>query len=132
MSINPVPGIGPANEVQAAPSPHPALTHSASVEVEPVQPDSGSPPKQEIHRPQNTEASPEMPEDEVQVQRDSGTNGEIVIRYIDRSGDVILQVPSSQVLGVSRAIHQDLEREVKNHASEEMATDAEGGKVHGH
>jgi hypothetical protein len=66
------------------------------------------------------------------VQRDPETT-EIVIKYLDRSGSVILQVPSSQVLGVAHAIDQDLAQEAKVQASASAAqAQSEGGKVHGH
>jgi uncharacterized FlaG/YvyC family protein len=68
-----------------------------------------------------------MPTDEVQVQRDSATT-EIVIKYLDGSGNVILQVPSSQVLDVARAIDQGLQQESKDRATTTGAEDREGGK----
>ena len=135
MSINPVPGIGPADDARfAAANPRSAQSRpSAPAAAESSQPDPGTSPKQEPRIPQNAAASLEMPQDEVQVQRDGGTNGEIVIRYVDRSGDVILQVPSSQVLGMTRAIDEDFQQAAR--ARENAgATQAgsERGKTHGH
>ena len=39
--------------------------------------------------------------------------GAIVIRYLDAHGNVVLQVPSSQVLELARSIRQDLESATK-------------------
>jgi uncharacterized FlaG/YvyC family protein len=61
------------------------------------------------------------------VQRDSETNGEIVIRYLDRSGDVILQVPSSQMLALTRAIDQNLQQEAKVRATASDSPTADKG-----
>ncbi len=47
----------------------------------------------------------------VEVQRDEGSR--IVIKYLNRSGRVILQVPSAQVLGLQKAIKQALEDQNK-------------------
>lgn len=132
MSINPVQGIGPANETRFADAnPRPAQRRSSPPEA--VGSDPGTPPKQEVHHPQTATGPIELPQDEVQVQRDSQTNGEIVIRYLNGSGNVILQVPSSQVLGVTRAIDEDFQQEAK---AREIAGAAqagtEGGKTHGH
>jgi len=74
-----------------------------------------------------------MPQDEVEVQRDSAANDEIVIKYMDHSGNVILQVPSSQVLGVTRAIDQDFQREQRLRANTSAVVGSTGGeKAHGH
>jgi|HubBroStandDraft_1064217.scaffolds.fasta_scaffold52847_2 hypothetical protein len=134
MSINPVPGIGPASdaqsaEVRAIPQREPASARSGQ---EVAQPDPGTPPKQEARILPNVSEFQELPQDEVQVLRDQATT-EIVIKYLDRSGSVILQVPSSEVLGVVHAIDQDLAQEAKIRASAAAAsTNAEGGKAHGH
>ena len=70
-------------------------------------PDSGTPAKRENQGVQDAASAPEMPQDEVEVQREGKLNGEIVIKYLDRSGDVILQVPSPQVLNLDRSIAHD-------------------------
>lgn len=124
MSTNPVQAIGPAGEAHLAddglrPKPSQAAAKTA-------QPDPATLPKQEMQTPPSSPPPLEVPQDEVQVQRDSATQGEIVVRYVDRSGDVILQVPSSQVLGMIRAIDQDFAQAAKARATEE------GDKNHGH
>lgn len=134
MSINPVPGLGSITNAQSAeasttPRQEPVFTRPGEETAQPVP---GSSPKQEAQIPQNVSESQQLPQDEVQVQRDPETT-EIVIKYLDRSGSVILQVPSSQVLGVAHAIEQDLAQEAKVRASASAPhADSEGGKVHGH
>src|SRR5258708_27568971 len=94
---------------------------------------SGTQPKQTHPTLQHAAAANELPQDEVQVQRDSEANGEIVVKYLDPAGDVILQVPSSEVLKVAHAIGQDLARESKSRSATSVtqARNA-GGKAHGH
>lgn len=134
MSINPVQGIGPANEASSADaSSRPRRPQPEDLAAPSAAPDPGTAPKPEVRIPQNVPQPTEMPQDEVQVHRDSETNGEIVIRYVDHSGEVILQVPSSEVLGVARAIAQDFQQEAKMRAcAGGTEAQSEGGKIHGH
>jgi hypothetical protein len=134
MSINPVQGIGPADEVRFEnANPRPSPTVPAAQGAKSAQPSSGNPPKQEVPTSQSVPPSGEMPQDEVEVQRDSAANDEIVIKYMDHSGNVILQVPSSQVLGVTRAIDQDFQREQRLRANTSAVVRSnEGEKAHGH
>ena len=132
MSINPVQGIGPAaEEVLAEANLRRAQAASSAPAAISAQPGSGSLPEQSTPKPPTVTFATEMAQDEVEVQRDSETNDEIVIKYMDHSGNLILQVPSSQVLGMVRAIDQDFQREerVRTNASE---TGSEGDKTHGH
>jgi len=130
MSINPASAIESNSAAQAnAPADRPAPV----VEKNPVQPISGTSPKPETHNPSNTAAAAQLPEDEVQVQRDSGADGAIVIKYVDKFGHVVFQVPSSQVLGVAHAIDQELAAEAK--ARENAGgtqPESDRGRVHGH
>lgn len=103
MSINPVPMIVPTSPAEFA-SASPQKRASAPQEENSAQPVPGTTPKQEASSAQPSTRSTELPQDEVQVLRDSQTNGEIVIKYLDHSGNLIVQMPSSQMLGVSRAI----------------------------
>ena len=127
MSINPVQRIE-ASQVSRVKA-HARQQQPAPARSRAQQPDSGNLPKQEIRVLQNAAASFDMPQDVVQVQRDGGTNGVIVIKYLDHSGSVVLQVPSSQVLGMMRAIDQDFAAKTK--ARSERA-DNEGANAHGH
>jgi hypothetical protein len=121
MSINPVPIITPANTAELADG---NLQKRASVpqEQSPVQPIPGTSSNQESGSVKASVASTELPQDEVQVLRDSQTNGEVVIKYLDHSGNLIVQIPSSQVLGVTRAIEQDFQVREKAQQSENKNT----------
>ncbi len=133
MSINPVPGVGSATDPQSASVGHRAIpSTSAAAEPESAQSNSGTAPKQEVQQLQKAPVPVAEAQDEVQVQRDSATNGEIVIRYLDRSGDVILQVPSSQMLDVTRAIDANLQEEAKVRMDAGTTPAAnQGGKLYG-
>lgn len=128
MSINPVQGVE-ASQVLLVEARARHEQPPSPVRARAQQPDSGTLPKQNIRVPGNAAASFEMHQDEVQVQRDSETNGVIVIKYLDHSGSVVLQVPSPQVLGIMRAIDQDFAEKAK--ARLEQA-DNEGANLHGH
>lgn len=68
---------------------------------------SGTQPNRESPAARKQTKEAELPQDEVQVQRD-GQN-QIVIKYLDSSGKMIFQVPSSQILALQQAIEQALE-----------------------
>jgi hypothetical protein len=130
MSINPVPGVEAASTQPTEASPHRNRSAAANPRPAPPEPEPG--PKPEADLSPSAPALTELPEDEVQVQRDSGAGGEIVIKYLDQSGGVILQVPSSQVLEVARAIDQEVAQEEKTLANRDAAQSShEGDKVHG-
>ncbi len=114
MSINPVPttsSIDPAAAAGAAvrrnssSAPHPQTASAA--------PDLGNKPKEEIRSTQFHSTSAPVRRDEVRVQRDEEANGQIVIKYMDAAGNLILQIPSSQVLGLARAIEQALQQQAQ-------------------
>jgi len=110
MSINPV-----QNPNTASPMPE-ASEPLASVRLSPAShsaPNLGTVSKRESHMVQDQPVPEEIAKDEVQVQRDSQAGGAIVIRYLDAHGNVVLQVPSSQVLELARSIRQDLESATK-------------------
>jgi len=117
MNIGPIQGFGPAGEVQLA---------DASVRVRPspssppeqpadqlLPPTTGRPPNQETPTAQSAPAAVGIQEDEVQLQRDPEAGDQIVVRYLDKTGSVILQIPSSQMLDVSRAIYQEFQKQSK-------------------
>ena len=118
MSINPVPAVG--NATNSAPTTggvRPFHGRTSEHQVPSAQPNSGPGPRQEIRQRSQTSEPSETAKDEVQVQRDSESNGQIVIRYLDHAGQVILQVPSSQVLGLARAIERALEEQATRRSS---------------
>lgn len=125
MSINPVQPVS-IDQVGTGVGRYSANT------TNPPDPTSGTLPNQNIHRPQGADASAETTEDEVQVQRDSQTNGEIVIRYLDQTGNLILQVPSAQVLDVTRGITQALEKAIKPLNAAGAASSGNEGSNNGH
>lgn len=135
MSINPVQAITQivesslANTSSRQTQPTPA---EVQVQVENKEPNSGTPPKSESQTSEKTSASAELPQDEVDVQRDSQTNGDVVVKYMDHSGNLILQVPSSQVLDVARAIDQDFRAEEAKAREATTKPEDQGGNTHGH
>jgi hypothetical protein len=131
MSTNPVQAITTADNSQSGSEDARSRSTQTSVPSSGT-PNSGTSPKQEVSQPNQTAALAEFPQDEVQVQRDSQTNGDIVIRYVDHLGDLVLQVPSSQVLGVARAIDQALAQEAEAQSTAVAQSGKDGGKAYGH
>jgi hypothetical protein len=130
MSINPVSAIETTSAAQFADAPQKRA--SATPEASSVRPDPRSLPKQKEVSAQASAASTEVGQDEVQVQRDRETNGEVVIRYLDHSGNLIVQVPSSQMLGMTRAIDQDFQARAKVRENEAAPPPDSAGGNHGH
>ena len=132
MSISPVTQIG---ETASAPGGGNARAAQVSISEVPARkapPELGTEPKQEVHDPRNGSQSSELSQDEVQVQQNNG-DGTIIIRYLDGSGNLILQIPSSQVLGLARAIEQALQEQAKDRLiARSAAGEGEGGSTHGH
>lgn len=127
MSVNPVAAIASGQEAQWTAEGVRPPQNSAR---ESIPPGSELDPKPEAIALSKTSAAAELPEDEVEVQRDNQSGGEIVVRYMDHAGNLILQVPSQQLLGIARGIDQDLEREQKVRAAAEATQ--EGSKANGH
>jgi hypothetical protein len=137
MGINPVVAIGSAVEAQSGNAGDSRRSEASLYSFPPPRTatagaESGTSPKQESAQTQSSVSAAAEPQDEVQVQRDSQTDGEIVIRYLNSSGQVILQVPSSQVIEFQRAIAQNLQQasSARTGASDTAQTD-EGGKSNG-
>jgi hypothetical protein len=135
MAIDPVPVIGPAEQATSAavgPRVH-QVQAPASLAEHSFQFGSGTAPESENHRPLAAAASHELPEDEVQLLRDQQTNGDVVIKYLDPSGNLVLQVPSTEVLGVARSIIQEFAAESAARARANATSSAsDGGGNHGH
>jgi hypothetical protein len=139
MSINPVLILDQAQFADAnsrRQQPLPASTvnfgKTSSGQTNSGQPNAGTPPKQEVLTPQNALAFTELPQDEVQVQRDNWIDGEIVVKYLNPAGDVILQIPSSQLLGMARSIGQDFQKAAQARANADAPREKQGGETHGH
>ena len=132
MSIDPVTAINPAADSASgatpvrqsgeAPDPRPSRRSI-----------SGTKPTVETPSGKLTSPAPEMPQDEVEVQRANDGSGDIVIRYMDPNGNLILQIPSSQVLGLARAIEHALEEQASRAANgTENSLSSPGGTSHGY
>jgi hypothetical protein len=132
MSINPAPVIWPATDPQLEDAnPRPQPPQPVSENGGSAQTDSGNSATANTDILPNASRPAETPQDEVDVQRDSQTGGDVVIQYKDQSGNLILQVPSSQVLGLERALRQEFREEAEAQARTEQTVN-EGGKDHGH
>jgi hypothetical protein len=127
--------VYPAAEIASCPQQFTAADVASDRQLTPAAPCAGSisgtNPKPEIASVQNETHSLEASRDEVQVQQDGG-DGKIVIRYLDGSGNVILQIPSSQLLGLSRAIGEALDEQAKIRSSAHSSEPVEGSNLHGH
>ena len=116
MSIDPVTGIQPSHDSAIAGT----VVREGGVSPEPRtvnRPDSETKPITESHSRKLTSLPSEMPRDEVQVQRTNDGSGDIVIRYMDPHGNLILQIPSSQVLGLARAIEHALKEQASQRSN---------------
>lgn len=119
MSINPVQGTGPsaADASVAAPAVRRHVATTSDFQPLPTRVNPGTESTREVRHPLKRTETPETPRDAVQVQRDDESNGQIVIKYLDHSGQVILQIPSSQVLSLARAIEKALEEQASHRAN---------------
>ena len=123
MSINPVsniPSNDPASNAELA-----LGTHRT-----PAAHDSDSEPRanRETSGQQPSAAPSELPQDEVQVQRDPAGSGQIVVKYLDAKGNLILQVPSEQVLKLARSIEQTLDLKARSRSAANTGSE---GDLHG-
>ncbi|MFZ1158399.1 MAG: hypothetical protein WAO10_11495 [Candidatus Sulfotelmatobacter sp.] len=119
MSIGPVQNLGPVTEAPSAKVSPPversqttASQHDPAEEI--AQPETGTLPKQKELGVKNLSSPAQLPQDEVQVQRDSQIKDEVIIKYLNTAtGDLILQVPSAEVLSVDRGIYQEFQQQAK-------------------
>ena len=94
-------------------------------------PTSGMNSNQQTYVSESHEKNLASPQDEVEVQRESGNR--IVIKYLDASGRLIFQVPTSQVLELNKAIEQALEHQAQTRQDAGIARAAQpGGLSNGH
>lgn len=129
MSINPV-------ATDTAPAP-PSLdtrelssSNASVVKKTSADANLGSEPKQENSPRTPEEYSPPQLEDAVQVQRDG--QDQIVIKYLDKEGRLVLQVPSSQVLGLQKAIERALEDQESRPAPQQATVPRMEGTKNGY
>ena len=91
----------------------------------------GNVPKREGQAPNGSSATAQFSEDEVQLQHDSELENELIVRYVDGSGNLIVQVPSGQTLSVQRGIMQELQR-AQTRPSAPAKNAGPEGESHGH
>jgi hypothetical protein len=72
-----------------------------------------------------------LPQDVVEVHQDPEIKDQIIIQYLDKAKNLVLQVPSSQELDVERGIAQDFQQAAKVRATEKTAAASEGETSHG-
>ncbi len=130
MSMNPVivgtDSSSPGGHAQY----DPPSNISRCEQVQP-EPNSGMEQKREKKAAEDSQNPSALGQDAVQVQREAGD--QIVIRYLDRTGQMILQVPSAQLLGLQRAIAQALEeREQSRQMADSDGARNPGGAANGH
>jgi hypothetical protein len=134
MGINPVVAIWPTADAQfdgSGRSRAPLYSFPPPRSATPS-PESEPSPKQESVQTSRPPSGVGEPQDEVEVRRDPQTDGEIVIRYLNHSGQLILQVPSSQVIDFQRAIAQNLQQaSIVRTGAGDTAQPSEGGKSNG-
>ena len=115
MSVSPVQSyydIAAASSARTGtPEPQPRRQAPPHVDDPPqtFPPGSGYGPKLEVPAQKASAPDSQLPEDEVQLQRDSQLENQLIVRYVDRAGNLILQVPAQQVLNFERAIAAEFE-----------------------
>lgn len=96
-----------------------------------IEPNSGTDPNADSAAVRTQTKTAETSQDEVQVQRD-GQN-QIVIKYLDGWGKVLLQVPNSQILALQQAIERGLEEQEQSRVKGDSRTgNGAGGIGHEH
>ena len=136
MSIAPVQGFPPATNEQADNAIARPIQNSQRpaprVVEEPAQPVSVTLPKQEKSTAKNAPSTYEPPEDVVEVHQDPDIKDQVIVQYLDKAKNVVLQVPSNEELGVERGIAQDVQQAAKLRVSEDTAAAlSEAEKNHG-
>ena len=117
MSIGPVQHLGPVRELttgRAQPRDLAPQAHPDQVEP-PNLPGSGGVPNREAQVPKDLSTASQLPEDVVELQYDGGPQKKLVVRYLDKAGEVILQVPSQQLLNVERSFAEEFLQTQANH-----------------
>jgi hypothetical protein len=135
MNIAAVEGFPPARSESSNPSVRSGKfqTHPESgVAEEPAMPVSGTLSKEEKSVAKNVLLTQELPQDVVEVHQDPKSKDQIIIQYLDKAKDVVLQVPSQQELSVERGISRESQQAAKLRASESAAAaQSEGEQTHG-
>lgn len=86
-------------------------------------------------RNQESPLLPQIPQYEVKVQFDKQMNdGILIYQFLDKqSGNLVMQLPSTQVLSVVHEIQSELQQSVSGHAAEQLSAmePARGGDPDG-
>jgi hypothetical protein len=137
MSIGPVQSAGSAGAERPAQNNPPAAQSETASASSPISGRSVASEEPALEPSSRSAArgneSAELSPDEVQLQRSSQDEDQIVIKYVvSATGSVILQVPSNQVLDVGRGIQQEFARQAKSEENAEtVRTESSGGKTYG-
>src|SRR5271154_349965 len=131
MSIAPVNSFLPERSESTAnqsTSPVRSSGSPASGAPESVAPPLSEPwPKRTISVTKSVPISYELPQDVVEVHQDPEIKDQLIIQYLDKSKDVVLQVPNAQELAVERGIAHDFQQAAKLRASDNAAATVSGG-----
>lgn len=130
MSMNPViVGTEPTSS-SGEPTHQPASNTLPHQNVR-IRSDMGTERERKNAASEHAENSDAVGQDAVQVQREAGN--QIVIKYLDHTGQAILQVPSAQLLRLRKAIMQALEDgEQKGKTAHQDGARTEEGVKNGH
>jgi len=136
MSIAPVQSFPPANsdppENASVRTGQTTARPAAKPAEESAQPVSGTLPKQEKSIAKNVPSTYESPPDVVELHQDPEIRDQVIIQYLDKARNVILQVPSNEELMVERGISQEFQQAAKLRVTERTpAAASEGEKTHG-
>lgn len=135
MSIAPVSSV-PPEQIESAVKPSSAPVQaaeraSASAAERGETPISVSRSKQRVSSTSKAPVSYQLQQDVVELHQDPELKGQLIVQYLDKAKNVILQVPSAQELAVERGIAQDIQQAEKLHESNATAAVSEEGKTHG-
>ncbi len=109
--------------IQTHPAAEPAQAADRSV--------SETAPKQQSAATRNVPSTYDLPQDVVEVHQDPQIKDQLIVQYLDKSKNLILQVPSSGELTVERGIAAESQQAAKLRASEAAAAQSGGEKTHG-
>ena len=89
----------------------PARFSEVAIDVQESAPQVRPAPLREVQKTQEAAPAASIEQDEVKVQWDTSAHLRIY-QFVNQSGALILQVPSEQVLGVSRGIRESLQNKL--------------------
>jgi hypothetical protein len=112
MSIAPIEGISATRTEQVEQAS--VGSGNSQSRPEPSAPTvSGNSPEQESSVAKNDRSTYELPVDVVEVHQDPDIKNQIIVQYLNPTGGVIMQVPSTQELSVERGIAQEFQESAK-------------------